>query len=115
MKVYGKFTDMFKHVIKRTNVLRNIFFSLTLMTLGAGNAWAQTDYSGVYYIASDKGTEEDKSFQYNTSKTEDRFYIVPAQYPQQTDFRDAYYSPNHDDTPGETKAIPDYFQNRQGF
>ena len=48
MKVNGKFTDMFKHVIKRTTVLRNIFFSLTLMTLGASGAWAQTDYSGVY-------------------------------------------------------------------
>ena len=53
MKVYGKFTDMFKYVIKRTNVLRNIFFSLTLMTLGASGAWAQTDFSGVYYIANE--------------------------------------------------------------
>ena len=68
MKVNGKFTDMFKYVIKRTNVLRNIFFSLTLMTLGAGTAWAQTDYSGVYYIG---------SVNYNAAKTTTNYYLCP--------------------------------------
>ena len=100
MKVNGKFTDMFKHVIKRTNVLRNIFFSLTLMTLGAGNAWAQ-GLSGIYYIASDKGTEEEKSFQYNTSTTEERFYIVPAKDPILDDKKDAYYSEDYGTSDGD--------------
>ena len=52
MKVYGKFTDMFKYSIKGTAVLRNLFLTLTLMILGATNVLAQTDFSGTYYIRS---------------------------------------------------------------
>ena len=60
MNVYSKFTDMFKHNIKRTGILRNIFLLLTLLTLGTTSGWGQTDYSGVYYIG---------SVGYNPSKT----------------------------------------------
>ena len=43
MNVYGKFTDMFKYVIKRADVLRSLFLLCTLMTLGVTNGWAQID------------------------------------------------------------------------
>ena len=82
MKVYGKFTDMFKFVIKRTNVLRNIFFSLTLMTLGAGNAWAQTDFSGTYYIANEAN---------HNAAIDTRCYLVPGADPHQPHYADAYF------------------------
>ena len=42
MKVYGKFTDMFKYSIKGTAVLRNLFLFLALMILGASNAFGVT-------------------------------------------------------------------------
>ena len=42
MKVYGKFTDMFKYSITGTAVLRNLFLTLTLMILGASNAFGVT-------------------------------------------------------------------------
>ena len=93
MKVNGKFTDMFKYVIKRTNVLRNIFFSLTLMTLGAGNAWAQTDYSGTYFIANDNTS--DNAAGYFPLDATKNYYMVPAKDPQQRNWSDAYYSGNN--------------------
>jgi hypothetical protein len=70
---------------------------LALMTFGATNALAQTGLSGIYYIASDKGTEEEgNKFIYNNSTTANRFYIVPAKDPQLGDNRDAYYSEHYD-------------------
>ena len=65
-------------------------------------ALAQTGLSGIYYIASDKALEN-QQFNYNGSSPTDRFYIVPAKDPQQTtDYRDAYYSPNHGNTTGDS-------------
>ena len=72
MKVYGKFTDMFKYSIKGTAVLRNLFLTLTLMILGATNALAQT-WEGYYYIASNnKGG-------YKNNNPAQNYYIVPAE------------------------------------
>ena len=82
MNVYGKFTDMFKYVIKRTNVLRSLFLLFTLMTLGAGNGWAQTDYSGVYYIASYAKVPNSNPAQYVYDPTDpnntNNFYLCPS-------------------------------------
>ena len=52
MNVYSKFTDMFKHYIKGTYIRRSIFLLLTLMTLVATNALAQSPKveDGIYYI-----------------------------------------------------------------
>ena len=77
MKVYGKFTDMFKYTIKRTNVLRSLFLLFTLMTLGATNGWAQDDYSGVYYIANYK--LEENSGYYSTSDLTKNYYLCPTE------------------------------------
>ena len=67
MNVYRKFTDMFKHNIKGT--VQNIFLLLTLMTLGATSAWAQTDYSGTYLIKSRSANK----------KTAGDYYICPTE------------------------------------
>ena len=51
MNVNGKFTDIYSYI-------KNILFLTVLLTVGATSAWAQTtDYSGVYYIASDDTRE----------------------------------------------------------
>ena len=56
---------------------------------------------GFWYIANDKGLESETSFDYNTSTTAERFYIVPAKDPVQPDERDAYYSENYDTSDGD--------------
>ena len=76
-----------------------LFLTLLLLISGVVGSWGQ-DYSGIYYFASDKALEG-QSFDYNGSTVADRFYIVPASNPKQTDFRDAYYSPNHKTTAGD--------------
>ena len=60
--------------------------------------WGQ---EGFWYIANDKGLESETSFDYSTSTTADRFYIVPAKDPQQADNKDAYYSENYDSSAGD--------------
>jgi len=71
---------------------------LLLLTLGSGKAWGQ---EGVWYIANDKGLESETTFNYNTSTTEQRFYIVPAKDPILGDKRDAYYSENYNTSDGD--------------
>ena len=73
MKVYGKFTDMFKYTIKRTNVLRSLFLLFTLMTLGVTNGWAQTDYSGTYCIANNNQGN------FLGNGNDGNFYLCPSQ------------------------------------
>ena len=80
MNVYSKLTDMFKHNIKGTYILRSIFLLLTLMTFGAGNALAQDDLSGIYYIASGgKGEANSGSYNYNSSTPSNNFYLCPTE------------------------------------
>ena len=62
---------------------------------GVTGAWGQTDYSGIYYIASD-GNAADidgnaESYTYSPSATNTNYYIVPTEYPQQSDEKDAYF------------------------
>ena len=83
MNVYGKFTDMFKYVIKRADVLRSLFLLFTLMTLGVTNGWAQTDFSGTYYIANDAN---------HAAAIDTRWYLVPGADPHQAHYADAYFS-----------------------
>ena len=81
MNVYSKFTDMFKHYIKGT-VLRNLFLLLTLMTLGGTSVWAQTDYSGTYYIASYAKVPNSNPARYVYDPTDpnnqNNFYLCPS-------------------------------------
>ena len=75
MNVYSKLTDMFKHNIKGTYILRSIFLLLTLMTLGATSAWAQ-DLSGIYYIASGgKSSANGSGYTYNPNSPSNNFYL----------------------------------------
>ena len=83
MNVYGKFTDMFKYVIKRADVLRSLFLLFTLMTLGVTNGWAQIDFSGTYYIANDAN---------HAAAIDTRWYLVPGADPHQAHYADAYFS-----------------------
>ena len=83
MKVYGKFTDMFKYSIKGTAVLRNLFLTLTLMILGATNVLAETDYSGTYYIANETN---------HAAAINIRWYLVPGADPHKAHYADAYFN-----------------------
>ena len=122
MKVYGKFTDMFKYVIEGINNklvfnevtarrqrdygssltrLRLVIITLlTLMTLGAGNAWAQTDYSGTYYIRS-TGKNANASNIYYLCPTENWYFYKADNTLSETDngmpFLTTYKIKAHDD------------------
>ena len=78
--------------------LRLVVSMLLMITLGSVSVWGQ---EGVWYIANDKGLESETSFDYNTSTTAERFYIVPAKDPVQADKRDAYYSESYDTSDGD--------------
>ena len=93
MNVYGKFTDMFKYLIKgtyvheltnicssthehifvgpRTYVLQKLLFLMVLMTLGNASVWGQVgiDYSGTYYIKNVSVNHE----------TADDYYLCPTE------------------------------------
>lgn len=94
MHVYSKFTDIYSYI-------KNILFLTVLLTVGVTSAWAQTDYSGIYYIANDKALEDQTTFNYNNSTTADRYYIVPAKDPSLGDNKDAYYSENYNTSDGD--------------
>ena len=81
MNVYSKFTDMFKHNIKGTHILRSIFLLLTLLTLGTTSAWAQTDYSGTYFIASvsKRAEGKDNNYKYKSDDPANNFYLCPLE------------------------------------
>ena len=74
---------------------------LLLLVVGVNNAWGQaTDYSGIYYIASDGTAAQvdrvnnnlvDESYSYNPSTQESNYYLVPASNPAQPNANDAYY------------------------
>ena len=75
---------------------------LLLFIVGSGSVWGQTDYSGVYYIANDNSASgSDDATKYDEATDAQKYYLVPAANPQQSDYRDAYYSPNHATTPGD--------------
>ena len=94
MNVYSKFTDMFKHNIKGTHILRSIFLLLTLMTLGATSAWAQVShpYKGIWYMK-------------NRKDASNIYYVVPAKEPQITKANhvneDAYFSSDYTKNDGD--------------
>lgn len=63
----------------RTYVLRKALLLAVLILAGITGAWAQTDYSGVYYIA---------SVNYNAGTPENNYYLCPTEewcYYQATD------------------------------
>lgn len=72
-------------------------------------AWAQTDYTGIYYIANaiwngdhDATNEpQHEYYWYNVNTPEYNWYLVPGADPQQNNKEDAYYSSNYSTTPGD--------------
>ena len=74
MHVNGKFTDIYSFV-------KNILFLMALMTFGASGAWAQTDYSGTYYIASlsQRVGAKDNQYTYDSSNPANNFYLCPTE------------------------------------
>ena len=64
-----------------------------MLVLGSTSAWAQTDYSGVYFIANDNTS--DNAAGYFPSDATKNYYMVPAKDPQQPNWSDAYYSGNN--------------------
>ena len=65
-------------------------------------AWGQTDYSGVYYIASDNSANGHPGSVYNSGAPASNYYLVPAANPQQLpSCIDAYYSSNHNEQNGD--------------
>ena len=76
---------------------------LLMLVVGVNSAWGQ-DYSGVYYIANDNSAKgSDDTTPYSSATDDQKYYLVPAVDPKQSDYRDAWYSPNHAETPG----VPD--------
>ena len=51
-------------------VINKLVVALAMLALGSAAAWAQTDYSGVYYVANGNG--------YNAGTPANNFYLVPA-------------------------------------
>ena len=80
---------------------RNKLALLALFFMCFLGAKAQTDYSGVYYIASDNSANSHPGVVYNASTPEKNYYLVPAANPQQSSCIDAYYSPNHNEQNGD--------------
>ena len=94
MHVYSKFTDMFKYLIKGTYVLQKLLFLVVLMTLGITSSWAQTNYSGTYYIANNAD--------YNSGNPANNWYLVPADDGTESkNYKDAYYSADQYKTLGD--------------
>ncbi len=83
----------------RTYVLRMMM--LFVMMMGVSGVWGQTDYSGVYYIANDNTSNNHPGKVYSSATDAEKWYLVPAADPKQTNKIDAYYSPNHASEAGD--------------
>ena len=95
-------TRITHHWNRKLTLLRTLSLTL-LMVAGAAGAWGQTDYSGVYYIANKvyNGDYGSSDYWYNKLPTNERWYLVPAADPQQTNKEDAYYSADYAANPGD--------------
>lgn len=87
-----------------STTIRSAIALLLMLTLGNGSVWGQTsDYSGVYYIANDNTSSGHPGQAYSSASDAQKYYLVPAANPQQTNAIDAYYSPNHSTTNGDSE------------
>lgn len=79
---------------------------LLLLTLGSGKAWGQqtdTDRSGIYYFVnggSGKTNPVDSKIE-DITDPDNYFYLVPADNPQQTNKRDAWFSSDYSAANGD--------------
>ena len=97
--------------------LRYAMMLVLLMAVGIGDAWAQQDLSGVYYIASDNTAKGHTGVTYsNATDDSEKFYLVPAANPVAEDntFSGAYYSPNYNSENGDPEKpfLTTYYTNK---
>ena len=78
--------------------LRLVMSLLLMLTLGSGSVWGQ---EGVWYIANDNTSSGHPGKAYSSASDTEKYYLVPAANPQQTNAIDAYYSPNHNTNNGD--------------
>ena len=86
-------------IMKNLIIHSRLIFTL-LLTAIAGTAYAQVS-DGIYYIANDNSTSGHPGSVYSSASYVNNYYLVPAKDPQRPDYRDAYYSPDHDSQPGD--------------
>ena len=85
---------------KRAKLERRLVVTLLLMLmLGVNAAWGQT---GIWYIANDNSSDKHPGDVYSLASDDKKYYLVPAKNPQTTNAIDAYYSPNHNNTYGDS-------------
>ena len=70
-----------------------------MLMLGVNAAWGQT---GIWYIANDNSSDKHPGDVYSLASDDKKYYLVPAKNPQTTNAIDAYYSPNHNNTYGDS-------------
>ena len=73
---------------------------LLMLVLGSTSVWGQ---AGVWYIANDNTSKGHPGKVYSSASDTEKYYLVPAANPQQTSAIDAYYSPDHRTTNGDSK------------
>ncbi len=98
-----KYSHTGNKIFPRWEFLRtSLLLLLLLLTTGANKAWAQTDYSGTYYIANaiwngdhESGKSGYEDYWYDVNKPNTNWYLVPGANPQRSNKEDAWYSPNY--------------------
>ena len=78
--------------------LRFAISLLLMFTLGSVSVLGQT---GIWYIANDNTSSGHPGQAYSSASDAQKYYLVPAADPQQTNAIDAYYSPDHNTTNGD--------------
>ena len=81
-----------------STTIRSAIALLLMLTLGSGSVWGQ---EGVWYIANDNTSSGHPGKAYSSASDTEKYYLVPAANPQQTNAIDAYYSPNHNTNNGD--------------
>ncbi len=72
--------DMRKTMKMKQNILKHLLLMAVMMTVGATEAWGQTDYSGTWYIASGgKSSGNGSTYTYNSSTPSNNFYLCPTE------------------------------------
>ena len=66
---------------------------LVMITIGTTTAWAQTDFTGIWYIANETN--------HGNATISTHWYLVPGKDPQQSHYADAYFNNQYCNTSGK--------------
>ena len=84
-------------------LLRYALMVLMMMVVGVSEVMAD-DFEGIWYIANDNSADGHPGKVYSDATDAQKYYLVPAANPQQLpSCIDAYYSPNHNTTNGDSE------------